>query len=293
MTLENHNALEEPRETVPDTLEQHKQEHTEHYAVEVDPQEMKNLEESELDIKYRLSETADAIRDAQAKKGKEVERWDTGTSYIATQQPKTHNGLRNKFMAGLIGVASVLGFSSKAKAGGTPENSSKKPETEKILPSDSVESEKPFDPKKYEQFGIYHVERLETTDSTKEVLLVSIPEYKSYGDVFATLKKAGLTPASTETMNKAMAMNEAIFKKAGAVISLDEIVDKLGNPSYNTVTWDKKTNSFHGESREIQVMKTDRKESLSNFDSDYDRYSFIVELPKTTIDYSSGIVKSK
>lgn len=228
--------------------------------------------------------------------------WKKAESTKENLEQKKEKGLLNFFKKYWKKAAMVTAFTSggmlasqKASATGEPTDSLKtKTLTEKTMtPSDSSKAEKSFDIKKYEQFGISRADLLESNDPTKDILLVSIDEYKSYGEVFNILKKAGLTPSSTQTMDKMRDMNEDMFKRSGAVISLDEMVNKLGNPSYSTMTWDKKANSFHGESREIQVMKSSKKEEGSNFDSDYDRYRFIVEVPKTTVEYDSGIVKNK
>ena len=211
----------------------------------------------------------------------EVERWDnTPTSYDIPSKKAPTNKLKN-WAIGVFGGILSLGAVKESKAATPTDSLNKKPLIEATFtPADSLEAKKMFDTRKYEQFGISRADLLESNDPTKNILLVSIDEYKSYGEVFKILKKAGLTPSSTQTMDKVMSMNEDMFKRSGAVISLDEIVNKLGNPSYNTMTWDKKGNSFHGESREVQVMKSNKKQEGSNFDSDYDRYRFIVEVSK-------------
>ncbi|MCC7436395.1 hypothetical protein IT402_00775 [Candidatus Nomurabacteria bacterium] len=270
----NNEVLDSAQE---DTPEKSAQENNDDYI-----EEQVKIIEKEINEKKRL----ELVKDKNL-----VEEWDSKTKYnIPPEKP----GMLRRFTTGLVGLATMLGFAQKANAGNTnPEDSlGRKPLTEKINPADSIENSKELDLRKYEKFGISHIEKLESNDKENDIFLVSINEYKSYGDVLNVLKKASLTPVSTEKMDEAVSMNQELFKKAGSVMSLSEVVNKLGNPSYNTITWDKKANAFHGESREIQVMKAKKGEAFSNFDSDYDRYNFIVKAPKEkTTSFESGLAK--
>ncbi|MBP6857949.1 MAG: hypothetical protein KBC11_02020 [Candidatus Pacebacteria bacterium] len=260
-------------------------------TVVVDPKEMEKLEDLEAEVKFRTSDTAEKIREAQAKKSNVDMDWDNKTQYRIPPTNQRGSGLKKMMLGTAFTLSSLFGFANKGKnVENAGDSTIKNNKIENF--ADSTEKSKEVDFKKYEQFGISHIEKLESNDKENDIFLVSVPEYKSYGDVFNVLNKAGLTPVSTEKMDEAVSMNQDLFKKAGSIISLNEVVNKLGNPSYSTVTWDKKANTFHGESREIQVMKAKKGEQFSNFDSDYDRYNFIVKAPKEkTADYESGLAK--
>ncbi len=242
------------------------------------------------------------IKKALEKKDTGAESLDSGLELTMIEKHKKSTpGWWKKAMVTLFG-AGAIASSQGAKAAEYGDTTLKK-ESVAAKFATTTETAPVFDHKKYEQFGISYIEKLESNDNTKDVFLIAIPEYKSYGDVFKVLKKSGLSPASTETMDNALVLNEDLFRKAGSVISLKETVDKLGNQSYNTLTWDKKGNAFHGESREAQIMKGNEKKGKkkgnesydmggSSFDSDYDRYFFIVESPKTTASYESGIASN-
>lgn len=226
-----------------------------------------------------------------------LEKKDDGSqSFTDSRQPSEKKPWISR-VPFMLGLAGLLGLAPKAEGQDMAKTvPSKTPDIAmtKGAPGDFIKNT-PIDLKKYEQFGISRADELKTNDTTKHILLISIPEYRNYGDVFTILKKAGLEPSSVETMDEAAIMNEEIFKKAGSVISLKERVNKLGKPSFSTITWDERNNEFNGESREIQVMKGGpSKKNTSNFDSDFDRYRFVVEVPKevTIADYASGVIKN-
>ncbi|MEK7227892.1 MAG: hypothetical protein AAB681_00870 [Patescibacteria group bacterium] len=233
----------------------------------------------------------------------EIERLEHHLKYEASKESKDENKKHNN--AGVLygtnkahkqpgrlkkwavaAFAGLLSLGASAKESKNPEDSLKnKMPIEKINPADSVEVRSGLDLKKYEQYGISRIDELKSEDSTKHLFLVSVEKYKNYNDMLRALEKAGLTPASTEEMGKALEKNSEIFKKHVSVISLDEVVNKLGKPSFNTINWDKKANTFHGGSREIDA----------GIDDDYDNYGIIVEIPvdKKDTNYSSGIAKNK
>lgn len=116
--------VQESENTHEDTSEQLNA--TYEHSVAVDPKAMEDLENLERDIKFKTSDTAEAIRKAQAKKGSVIETWDPKpeTKYEAPVKQASHP-LRNRLMAGVIGLATMLGFQSKATAAELPEDSVK------------------------------------------------------------------------------------------------------------------------------------------------------------------------
>lgn len=226
------------------------------------------------EVKNALNQKYDQLQMRVADEGKQQYHGTAGTT------EKQHNTSWWKKIAlplfGLVGAMAVPQTSEGKSAEDTliKKNTIEAPATKKAAERD------PLDLKQYEKFGIRKAVLLETSDTTKYVLLVSIPEYKSYGDVFTILKKAGLTPASTTTMDEAVLKNEEIFREWKFVISLKETVNKRGKTSYSTVSWDDLSKSFIGESREVTLpQKGEGVIPTSAFDSNYDRYTFIVEVP--------------
>jgi hypothetical protein len=105
--------------------------------VTVDPVAMEDLEKLDSEIKFRGTETAEMIRNAQAKKelGSEPLNSKPMTVYNASPKQVPSNKFRNSIMALKIGLAGLLGLTTtKAKAGGDPVDSlGKKATIEKVL----------------------------------------------------------------------------------------------------------------------------------------------------------------
>jgi hypothetical protein len=103
-------------------------------SVKVDPVAMEDLEKLNSEISFRGTETAEMIRNAQAKKELGDESWDAKptTTYEAPINRKPIGGLR-KWAIGIFGGILSLGATKEAKAGGDPVDSlNKKTKIEKI-----------------------------------------------------------------------------------------------------------------------------------------------------------------
>lgn len=96
-------------------------------SVEVDHVAMEDLEKLDSEIKFRGTETAEMIRDAQSKKELGSEPWSSKpmTVYNASPKQAPSNKFHNSIMALKIGLAGLLGLGAtkEAKAGGDPVDS--------------------------------------------------------------------------------------------------------------------------------------------------------------------------
>ncbi len=173
----------------------------------------RELDEEERDIRFRQSETAQIIRDAQARKGKELEKLDSGTTYNVASSQKPKSGVRNKIMAGAITLASLFGFGGKAKAEGDPSDSlGKKPTTEKVY-TDSIQKSTPSS-KSYEikvdneTKGHIKIEShvvVPQKDTTKEAVIYYFSDdgksKNSLGEIMLLMKEKGFYPGDRELLN--------------------------------------------------------------------------------------------
>lgn len=104
--------------------------------VKVDPVAMEDLEKLNSEIEFRGTETAEIIRDAQAKKELGTESWNSEpvTVYSASPKQSPSNKFRNGIMGLKIALAGLLGLgATKESKASTPEDSlGKKPLIEKV-----------------------------------------------------------------------------------------------------------------------------------------------------------------
>lgn len=259
-------------------------------AMETAPQQP--IEATEV-VEAKVSKIKDEIERAMAKKDTGAEPLETG--FITPNiPPKKENWFASKWKKALVTLGfagAVAGAQAADKMPG--KNDTLSQDTDKVrtmeTPKDTV-PKSAIDMKKLESLGIIGIEPVKQSDTTKEVFLIGLEKYKNFKDILDVIKKAGFSPSSVETMDKAINQNKKLFTNAGAVMSLEEIVNKLGNPSYAVTNVDRGGNIIL-ESREIGGgNQGDGKSEILDMDSQYDRYAFIVEreVPQqTTVDYAS------
>lgn len=196
------------------------------HDIEVDPEEIKKLEDLDAEIEFRTSETAEEIRKAQTKKGTEIEKWDskpTTTFKAPTMQKSGHaKGWRN-WILGISSLLTGLGASAtkEAKAGGEPIDSlGKKNKIESVSnPTDSLmknKEKKPFEQtiskEKFRHITIEGHIFVPQKDTSKEVYVYYFSndgkEKDPLNAIISEMRSKGYEPADGELLGNVYNQNK-------------------------------------------------------------------------------------
>ncbi len=247
-------------------------------------------------VETKRSQIKEEIEQAMAKKDTGAEPLETGfvmPSVPAKKESWLGKKWRNAMVTlGLVGaVAGGAQAADKAPKGGDSfSQGTEKMRTMEALKDSAQKSE--IDMEKLESLGITGIEPVKQKDTTKEVYLVLIENFKSFNDVLGKIKKAGFEPSDYRTMDNALPDNKKLFENAKSIMALGE----LDGNKVPTLLYDAKKNGWYKNSREIGGSPEVGKGALTEFRSDeWDNYVFIVERPaekSTTADYAD-FVKGK
>lgn len=203
MTEKIHQEVEDTSNTTLENSNEANEQLVGSNKIEISEKAKKELEEEARDIAFRQSETAEDIRRAQAKKGKEVEKFE-GVVY-QIPKGKSGNGFKNWSLAAFAGL---LSLGASAKESKNPEAELKKDTLlgKTITPSDSLES-KTNSPKPYEQkvdgetIGHIKVEGhilIPQKDTTKEVYVYYFSDdgksKNNLAEIVNLMKQKGFVP---------------------------------------------------------------------------------------------------
>lgn len=177
----------------------------------------------------------------------------------------------------LIGTAGILlgGFFAAKAAPTAPETTLKNTDSTEAIQKKSpevvvdhkIEVMKIANEIKEKSPNIVKVTPLEQSDETKEVFAIALNSYKNYNDIFDAMEAAGLTRSSEQTMITTLKNNPTMLNKGFAFMATKEEVNKLGKPSYATMTTKRGGGELFINARETSV----------DINSDLDGYMFIVE----------------
>lgn len=294
-----------------ENLEELNNEEQEKLPIKPIPIERVNLNQEDLDELKRLE---NEVKYEKNKKNKDEVKLFNNAGFIPVAEKKGHNVLR-RFTAGVLGLATMLGFTQKASAGtSTPEDSlGKKTLTEKINPSDSTEkstTNKDYEQKAInEKIGHVTIEGsifIPQKDTSKEVYVYYYSDdgksENSLAEILNAMKQKGLRPADRNLLEEVYNQNkddEQFNKKTKWIMAPtpeSDADDTRQNEKY-MVTKNGKTQFVLPEHA---VFPTKSPNGLGRFEIDqgFDpkEYGlmFYKQIEKNnTASYESGLVKNK